>query len=538
MSVTLLVSGIALSPNHDESDAFHEAICRLRKNRLLQGAYKGNELYIARRSVDARRKNQIRLVYTVAVGGLYLSEKQKKSLPSNITIKAEEAPLLQKGHAPLPHPPVVVGSGPAGLFSALMLAEEGYHPILLERGGDVGERIQAVSSFYKTKQLNTETNIQFGAGGAGTFSDGKLVTRVNDSYQDYVLKKFVEFGAPREILWQAKPHIGTDYLRIIVSNMLEKIKSLGGEVRFHAKLEDITVRDGRLSSIRVSGTDMPCEVLLLAIGHSARDTYRMLLSKPLSIEAKPFSVGMRIEHLQADIDSAMYGDFAGHKRLGHAEYALSSHTDTRGVYTFCMCPGGEVMAAASEQEALVVNGMSNHLRDGKNANAAVAVSVFPDDYGNTPQSAIDYQRKIERLAFASGGGDYAVPLCTVGDLLADSYHTEPSRIVPTYMGGKHFKVASPSTFLPPEIVSSLRDGIRAFGQKLQGYDVCDAVLSGAETRTSAPVRILRGSNREALGCQGLYPCGEGAGYAGGITSAALDGLRTAIALMAVYAPPF
>lgn len=539
-TVTLLIKDIALSLDSPEELAFEVALKTLKKYGLLHFAdQEKKSVYISRRSIDARKKENVRLVYTVAVAGLSLKEERLSSLPQGITCKREEAPLPQKGQAPLSRPVIVVGSGPAGLFSSLLLAEEGYRPILIERGGDVSERVQAIESFYQTRILDTETNVQFGAGGAGTFSDGKLVTRVNDPMNDYVLRRFCEFGAPKEILVQAKPHIGTDILRTVVTNMIDRIISLGGEVRFHTRLENIHIKNGRLDGVTLNGSEIPCEALILAIGHSARDTYEMLLKKPLAVECKPFSVGMRIEHLQEDIDQAMYGKFAGHPKLGHAEYTLSANTDTRGVYTFCMCPGGEVMAAASEEGGLVVNGMSHHARSGRNANAAVAVSVFPEDYGATPEKAIAYQRQIERAAFRAGGGNYSAPLCTVGDLMEESYKTEPHRVMPTYMQGRAYRIADPASFLPSHTVRSLRDGISLFGRRLRGFDAKDAVLTGAETRTSAPVRIVRNpETREALGCLGLYPCGEGAGYAGGITSAALDGLRTAMALMAHYAPPF
>ena len=536
-TVSLLVKDIVLSPDSPEELACELALKTLKKHGLLHFADgRRGSAYISRRSIDARKKDRIRLVYTVTVQNLLLKKESLTSLPAGVSCKLEEAPLPLKGQAPLSRPIIVVGSGPAGLFAALLLAEEGYRPVLIERGGDVCERVQAIEGFYKTRVLNTETNVQFGAGGAGTFSDGKLVTRVNDPMSDYVLRRFCEFGAPKEILVHAKPHIGTDILRTVVTNMIARITSLGGDVRFHARLDNIHIKNGRVEGVCINGSDLPCEALVLAIGHSARDTYKMLLAKPLMIECKPFSVGMRIEHLQSDIDEAMYGRFAGHPKLGHAEYSLSANTDTRGVYTFCMCPGGEVMAAASEEGGLVVNGMSHHARSGKNANAAIAVSVFPDDYGATPQKAIAYQREIEQAAFRAGGGEYAAPLCTVGDLMNGTYRTEPNRIMPTYMNGEAYRIADPASFLPAQTVQSLREGIGAFGRRLHGFDAKDAVLTGAETRTSAPVRILRNPEREAVSCGGLYPCGEGAGYAGGITSAALDGLRTALAVIARYAP--
>ncbi len=536
---TLSVSGIALPLDAPVQEAFQAAAVLLRRHRLLRGQTDLHDFHVGRRAVDARRRRDVHFVYTVTVTGDFptVTEEKRCALPAGISLLVQEEPVPVIGKKRLSHRPVVVGSGPAGLFAALLLAERGYRPILLERGGDVEERAAAVAHFYATRQLDTRTNIQFGAGGAGTFSDGKLVTRVSDPYGQYILRRLVEFGAPEDILWQARPHVGTDYLRRAVSAMLERIVTLGGEVRFHTLLEDISLADGRLQGMTCEGSSVACDAMILAVGHSARDTYAMLMKKPLLLEAKPFSVGMRIEHLQADMDAAMYGDFAGHPGLPHAEYAVSAHFGERGVYSFCMCPGGEVMAAASEEGGLVVNGMSYRDRGGRNANAALAVSVLPGDFGGTPSGAISFQRQIEQAAFCAGGGDYTVPLCTVGDFLSGTYTSEPSRIKPTYMGGdRTWRVADPASFLPHYVVNTLRFGVAEFGRRTAGFDAMDALLSGAETRTSAPIRILRSENREAVGCRGLFPCGEGAGYAGGITSAALDGLRSALSLMAAYAP--
>ncbi len=534
--VTLSVSGISLPLDAPEEEAFRAAAKLLAHHRLLaqDDAY---EFHVGRRAVDARRRQDVHFVYTVTVTGQFSLGQGGGRLPAGVSLLVQEEPIPSVGKNRLSHRPVVVGSGPAGLFAALLLAEQGYRPLLLERGGDVAERTAAVTRFYETRQLDTRTNIQFGAGGAGTFSDGKLITRVSDPYGQYVLRRLVEFGAPEDILWQARPHVGTDYLRRAVTAMLARIRALGGQVRFHTLLQDISLTDGRLTGMICENMSLPCDAMVLAVGHSARDTYAMLMKKPLLLQAKPFSVGMRIEHLQADMDAAMYGDFAGHPRLPHAEYAVSAHFGERGIYSFCMCPGGEVMAAASEAGGLVVNGMSYRDRGGRNANAALAVSVLPEDFGATPEGAIAFQRRIEQAAFRAGGGDYTVPLCTVGDLLSATYKTEPRRITPTYMGGEGtWRVADPASFLPPFVVDTLRRGMAHFGRRTAGFDAQDALLSGAETRTSAPIRILRGDNREAIGCSGLYPCGEGAGYAGGITSAALDGLRSALALMAAYGP--
>ncbi len=511
-----------------------EARSRLRRLHLLPS---GAQFRIYRRSIDARRRDAVKIVYSVAVCGEVSSHNTAFLAKHDISVLRSERPLFTpKNGAPLNAAPIVVGTGPAGLFCALLLAENGYRPIVLERGGDVAERVSKIDAFKISRLLDPETNIQFGAGGAGTFSDGKLVTRINDPLSLYVLERFVEFGAPEEILYLAKPHIGTDYLQIVVQRMLERIEALGGRVYFHNRLEQISLHDGVVGSVLTSLGEMPVGALVLATGHSARDTYRMLIKSGLSVVPKPYSVGMRIEHLQEEIDAAMYGSFAGHPALGHAEYALSHNTKQRGVYTFCMCPGGQVVAAASTPDSVVVNGMSHHARDGKNANSAVVVSVFCEDYGNTPEGAIALQEEIEHKAYLAGGADYAAPLTTVGDLLSGEHRSRPTRVMPTYMDGEAYRLCSPSLFLPDFAADGIREALPAFGRKISGFDAPYAVLTGAETRTSAPVRILRDDGRLAVGTRNVYPCGEGAGYAGGITSAAIDGIRTALSIMEQNGP--
>lgn len=532
-SVTVLVSSVALPITAPVEDVYAAAAAQLRR---CGACPRQAEYRVYRRSVDARKRNDIRFVYSVSVSGDFSVSDLARLGRVGIKPLVAGTPSVNRGSEALAARPIVVGTGPAGLFAAMLLAENGYRPLVLERGGNVEERVAATRAFTEQRLLDPETNIQFGAGGAGTFSDGKLVTRVNDPLNGYVLSRFVEFGAPAEITMLAKPHIGTDYLRLVVSRMLAYIEERGGEVRYHTALADIrTDARGITAAVTAQGEIIPCGALILAIGHSARDTYDMLLSRGVVIEPKPFSVGLRVEHLQEDIDRALYGDFAGHPALGHAEYALSDRTGARGVYTFCMCPGGEVVAATSEVGGVVVNGMSAHARDGKNANAAVAVSVDCADYGNTPQGAIAFCRQIEQAAFAAGGGDYSAPICLMGDFLAGREGDAPSRIHPTYMSGG-VRLASPDRYLPPAITGALRHALPIFGQRITGYTVNDAVLTGPETRTSAPVRIMRGEARTAIGIPNLYPCGEGAGYAGGITSAALDGIHTALALCARYAP--
>lgn len=531
----LIVNQITLSPDASFKEAFSVSGKRLAAAGIRVAS---PQFSVCRRSVDARKKDNIRLLYSVAVRGELPANLSAQRLAAHgISLEIPETPAPVYGTEPLSAPPVVVGSGPAGLFCALMLAESGYAPLLLERGGEISERRETVRRFYEEHVLDPDCNIQFGAGGAGTFSDGKLITRIHDGFSGYVLRRFVEFGAPEEILYLAKPHVGTDILSTVVGRMLSRIEELGGRVLYHTTYLSEVSRAGRVVSVKTSRGDFPAGALVLAIGHSARDTYETLLHGDYRIEPKSFSVGMRIEHLAADIDRAMYGGFAGHPNLGHAEYALSHNTKVRGVYTFCMCPGGEVVAAASEEGMLAVNGMSYHARDNRNSDSAVVCSVFREDYGNTPAAAIAFQREIERKAFLAGGGGFSAPVVTVGDFLAGRAVTEPSRILPTYMNGENVRVASPDLYLPAFVAEGLRGGLVAFDRKIRGFAASDAVLTGAETRTSAPLRILRDPvTRLAPGFENLYPTGEGAGYAGGITSAAIDGVRTALALMARRAP--
>ena len=429
---------------------------------------------------------------------------------------------------------VVIGSGPAGLFAALLLAERGYKPTLIERGGSVEDRRRAYEKFKRDRVLLDDTNIQFGAGGAGTFSDGKLVTRIGDPLSSYVLSRLSAEGAPEEIKYSARPHIGTDVLSVVVENVIKKIEALGGRVLFGTKYLSSKECLGKISSVVTSRGEIPAGAVILAIGHSARDTYKTLIESGADIVAKDFSVGMRIEHLREDIDRAMYGSFAERGILSGAEYNLSHNTKVRGVYTFCMCPGGEVVAAASEAGGVVVNGMSNHSRSGRNSNSAVVCSIFKDDFGGSPEAAIEFQRNIERRAFLSGGGDYTAPMITVGDFLSGALSREPSRILPTYMDGG-VRLCRPEEYLPERVCEAIKGALPEFDKKIRGFSACDAVLTGAETRTSAPVRIIR--DRDTLlasGYSNLYPAGEGAGYAGGITSAAIDGIKVAIALMSKY----
>ena len=531
--IGFLVSGISLPPDANENEACSIAASELKRAgidpaRLHFGVYK--------RSVDARKKKDIRLVYSVAAK---FDSPRSAFLPKSngkYRISALEDGELEiiHGSANMSAPPLVVGMGPAGLFGALLLAENGYAPIIIDRGDCVAERAKKYETFCKLGILDTESNIQFGAGGAGTFSDGKLLTRVNDVKVGYVLRRLCDFGAPEEILTAAKPHIGTDLLLGIVDGILKRIEELGGRVLYRTRLDGIRhLPDGNISVSTTRG-DIVCSSVLLAIGHSSRDTYKMLLENGYAIQAKPFSVGVRIEHLRSRIDEALYGNMAGHEKLGKGEYHLSDTSSGRGVYTFCMCPGGEVVAAASEEGGVVVNGMSRNARDGRNSNSAVAVSVFTSDYDGTPMGAIEFQRNIERAAFREGGKDYCAPIQTVGSFLGTGAN-KIGAVLPTYRDGK-VRESSVDRVLPSFVCDELRRGIVSFERKLSGFSSPDAILTAAETRTSAPVRILRTEELCALGRERIYPCGEGAGYAGGITSAAIDGIKVALKIMEQFAP--
>lgn len=536
MNKAYILDGLSLSPFDDESRAFELAQKKLKSAGI---AISGIEMNIFKKSVDARKREDIKLVYSVLIKTERSGEEHKFSRLGARNVMLDEF-LVKRGNARMTSRPLVVGMGPAGLFCALILAENGYRPIIIDRGDSVQDRVRAVDRFYSQRVLDTESNIQFGAGGAGTFSDGKLLTRINDSKCSYVLDTLRRFGAPEDITVKAKPHIGTDILRDVVDNILSEIKRLGGEVIYRCKLTDIEeTKDGYVVAKTTKG-DFLCPALVLALGHSARDTYSMLIEKNISITAKPISVGVRIEHKRSFIEQALYGRFAGIASLGAAEYALSDTKGERGVYTFCMCPGGEVVAATSEEGGVVVNGMSSYARDGENSNSAIAVSVRPDDFepmnGSLALGAIEYQRRIERAVFAHGGGDYSVPVQTVGDFLGEKSGSQPSGVMPTYMGGNSFKVADMDDILPGYVTKTLRYGLMSFDRKIKGFAMDEALLSGAETRTSAPVRILRGEDMRAIGSENIYPCGEGAGYAGGITSAAVDGVKVALAIAARFAP--
>ena len=529
----VLVSDIKLTLDEAEQNALDEAKLRLKR----AGVNPAQLCFcIYKKSVDARKKNDIRLVYSVAAYAKepFFADLQRLA-KCGIKEHSDEDIKIETGDQRLSAPPMVVGMGPAGMLAALLLAEGGYEPIVIDRGDSVAERCRVNRRFIEEGALDTESNIQFGAGGAGTFSDGKLMTRINDPKISYVLKRFFEFGAPEAILTSARPHIGTDNLVRMVDNLLAHVEKLGGKVIYRCRLDGIRENlSGTLTAYTTRG-EIECSSIILAPGHSARDTYKMLMDSGYAVDAKAFSVGVRVEHKREDIDRALYGDMAGHPALGSAEYHLADTRSERGVYTFCMCPGGTVVAGASEEGGVVVNGMSNYARDGENSNSAVLVSVMREDYGATPMAAIEFQRRIERAAYRAGGSDFYAPVQTLGDFMNEKSGTEPARVRPSYRDGR-VRCADMNDVLPGFVTEELKRGFASFDKKLSGFADPRAVITAAETRTSAPVRILRTEDMTAIGHSLVYPCGEGAGYAGGITSAAVDGVRAALAFMKRFAP--
>ena len=529
----LLVRNIRLPLTCSDPEA--EAVRRaLRILRLPAGNAAGGG--IAKLSVDARHGTPV-LVYTVAIT---LNDEGEESALAGaspcVCFTRKPEFHFPVGKDPLAHRPVVVGLGPAGLFAALLLARHGYRPLVLERGPALEQRVQAVHAFEAGGRLDPEANIQFGEGGAGTFSDGKLTTRTGDALCAYVTETFLKHGAPQDIAWRQKPHVGTDLLRGVIAAIRSEIESLGGTVLFNTKLTGIETRGGSVCGVMTTAGEFACEQLILAVGHSARDTFTMLDRMGLPLECKPFSVGFRAEHLQTEIERSLYHGAAGHPALPRGEYQLSQHVDGgRCVYTFCMCPGGTVCAAASEEDGVVTNGMSLHARDGRNANAAVVVSVDGRDFDNDPAKAVAFQRQLEQAAFRAGGGSYAAPAETVGSFLQGKGRLDLGAVQPTYPRG--VVPCDLGSLLPDELSAALRQGLTAFGRKMAAYRAPDAVLTGLETRTSSPLRLVRGQDFQCLSLPGLYPCGEGAGYAGGIMTAAVDGLRCAAALMERSAPP-
>ena len=514
---------IRLPPAHSVSQLSYEAAKLLRVSNSTV-----RQVKIVKKSIDARKKPNIRVTYTIDVK---VEGNEAKILKKSGCKKAEIAPWFSyKVKAvdwPMDDRPVVVGFGPAGMFAGLVLAIAGCRPLILERGEDARSRHEKVAKFWRTGELDEGTNVQFGEGGAGTFSDGKLNTGVNNPRIHWILEQFVAAGARENILYDAKPHVGTDILLTVVQNIRQRIISLGGEVCFKTQVTDIRTENGKITGLLLSdGTELKCSQVILAIGHSARDTFRMLLDRGVSMEPKPFSMGVRIEHKQSMINQSQYG--CQDPALPPADYKLVSHLEKNTVYTFCMCPGGHVVAAASEAGGIVTNGMSYADRDGENANAAVLVTVNPADFPYPgPLGGAEWQREIEKKAYEMSGS-YRAPAQLVGDFLEGTASMGPGSVIPTYRPGVIW--CDLHRILPEQITRGLEQGIRDMDRRLGGFSSHDAVMTGPETRSSSPVRILRGKDGMAE-LAGLYPAGEGAGYAGGIMSAAIDGMMAAEAIL-------
>lgn len=529
------IQQMKLPVRHTTEDVEREA-CRI-LNRTEKDCRK---VTIVKQSIDARKKNDIHYIYTVDVE-TDNDRNLRRLLQRNPNISEPEDVIYAfpgAGAEKLKERPVIIGTGPAGLFCGLMLARHGYRPILLERGEQVEKREQIVQEFWDTGKLNPCTNVQFGEGGAGTFSDGKLNTLIKDNYgrNRKVLQTFVEAGAPESILYTNKAHIGTDVLRLVVKNIRREIEKNGGEVRFNSQVTDIcdTVAENgerRLSGVIVNGREkLPCSVCVLAIGHSARDTFALLHERALEMKQKAFAVGVRMEHPQRLIDEAQYGR-AEHPDLPVADYKVTYQASNgRSIYSFCMCPGGYVVNASSEEKRLAVNGMSYHDRAGENANSALIVSVTPKDFGSGhPLAGVDFQRRLEEAAYRAGDGK--IPVQLFGDFCRNIASKELGEVMPKLKGG--WQLANLREIFPNYISEALIEGVKSFGTKIKGFDRADAVMSGVESRTSSPVRIVRNEAFESS-IRGIYPCGEGAGYAGGITSAAMDGIKVAEAIAKRY----
>ncbi|MEQ1738842.1 MAG: NAD(P)/FAD-dependent oxidoreductase [Methyloglobulus sp.] len=525
----LRITELKLPLNHPE-DALKSAILtRLGIPEAGLITYK-----IFRRAHDARKRNDIHLIYTVD-----LETKEEESIllrlkgDTKISITPDTSyRFVTQAPKNISTRPIVIGTGPCGLFAGLILAQMGFCPIILERGKEVRERTKDTFGLWRKREFNPESNVQFGEGGAGTFSDGKLYTQIKDPnhYGRKVLTEFVKAGAPAEILYVSKPHIGTYRLVTMVEQIRATIESLGGEIRFQSRVDKIEIDNNQVRGVTLTnGETIASDHIVLAVGHSARDTFKMLYEQGVYVEAKPFSVGFRIEHPQSLIDTCRYGNNAGNRILGAADYKLVHHCKNgRSVYSFCMCPGGTVVAATSEAEHVVTNGMSQYSRNERNANSGIVVGITPDDYPGHPLAGIDYQRRLEAHAYILGGKTYSAPGQLVGDFLANISSTSFGKVLPSYLPDVH--LCNLETALPDYAIEAIREALPAFAKKIPGFAMPDAVLTGVETRTSSPIRIKRDEHFQSINTKGLYPAGEGAGYAGGILSAAVDGIKVAEAL--------
>ena len=523
----LRVTDLVLPLDHPEL-ALRDAVLK----RLGAHVDELRSLHVFRRGYDARKKSSIHWVYTVDVVLRDEPAALARRLPKVALTPDMAYRFVARAPTDLTSRPVVIGFGPCGLFAALILAQSGFRPIIIERGKVVRERTKDTFALWRQHRLNPESNVQFGEGGAGTFSDGKLWTQVGDPkhYGRKVLEEFVKADAPPEILYVSKPHIGTFRLVKMIEQMRAEIVALGGEFLFEQRVDGLDIVDGQLRRVRLSSGDwISTRHAILAIGHSARDTFQVLHDAGVFMEAKPFSVGFRIEHPQSLIDRARFGKFAGHAELGAADYKLVHHASNgRSVYSFCMCPGGTVIAATSEEGRVVTNGMSQYSRNERNANAGIVVGITPQDYPGGPLASIAFQRELEARAFQLGGGDYCAPGQLVGDFIRQRPSNNLGSVLPSYKPGVRLGDLAPA--LPGFAIEAMREALPAFDRQIHGFAMDDALLTGVETRTSSPLRIRRGADFQSVSTRGLYPAGEGAGYAGGIMSAAIDGIRVAEAV--------
>ena len=489
---------------------------------------------VFKRGYDARKRDSIVLVYTIDAE-VHVAEQLLEKFKDDVHVNLAPDTRYQfvaNVQAPLAQRPIIVGFGPCGIMAGLILAQMGLRPIILERGKKVRERTKDTWGLWRRNQLNPESNVQFGEGGAGTFSDGKLYSQIKDPkhYGRKVLSEFVKAGAPEEILYVSKPHIGTFRLVKMVENIRHEIEQLGGEIRFQQQVSDVLIENNTLRGvILANGEELRSDYVIFALGHSARDTFKMLYERGVFMEAKPFSIGFRIEHPQTLIDQARFGKYAGNELLGAADYKIVHHAKNgRSVYSFCMCPGGQVVAATSEPGRVVTNGMSQYSRAERNANAGIVVGITPDDYSGSPLAGIEFQRQWESRAYELGGGNYEAPGQLVGDFIKGIASTQLGSVEPSYQPGVH--LTDLATSLPTYAIHAIREALPAFDRQIKGFSMYDAVLTGVETRTSSPLRMTRGQDMQSLNTKGLYPAGEGAGYAGGILSAGVDGIRVAEAV--------